>query len=114
MRETELIYQSLEAIEKHYHVQIVIKDCYTIMRLRPAFTALLQRFYKHAGMYCMSRKQHPDTENACIQFGNTVMGRRMNTDMQTYLRGENLSERSRKELTARYELLREAIEVDGE
>lgn len=87
MRETELIYQSLEAIEKNYHVQIVIKDCYTIMRLRPAFTALLQRFYKHAGMYCMSRKQHPDTENACIQFGNTVMGRRMNADMRAYQRG---------------------------
>lgn len=34
--------------------------------------------------------------------------------VQTYLRGENLSERSRMELTARYELLREAIEVDGE
>ena len=34
--------------------------------------------------------------------------------VQTYLRGVNLSERSRKELTARYEFLREAIEIDGE
>ncbi|MDD6994614.1 MAG: class I SAM-dependent methyltransferase [Candidatus Borkfalkiaceae bacterium] len=32
--------------------------------------------------------------------------------VQTYLRGENLSERSREELTARYEFLREVIEND--
>ena len=34
--------------------------------------------------------------------------------VQTYLRGEQLSERSREELAARYELLREAIADDGE
>ncbi|MGN1062085.1 MAG: tRNA (adenine(22)-N(1))-methyltransferase [Candidatus Scatosoma sp.] len=34
--------------------------------------------------------------------------------VQTYLRGGNLSEQSREELTARYEFLREAIADDGE
>ncbi len=94
MREIDLIIQTLETTEKTYGVQIVLKDCYSIMTLPTAedqkgsfFAPLHERFWGHNNPYCMYIKSDPGTQKECAAFGNTGMGRRFNHAPTAYERG---------------------------
>lgn len=87
MKELDFLLGALESIEQNYGVQIVIKDCYSIIRLRSAFHGILLRFWQHSGPFCMKMKQNEKTDPYCIRFGNTEMGRNMNTNPDFFAHG---------------------------
>ena len=87
MKELDFVKNALEQIETNYGVQIVIKDCYSIMKLRPAFSDILKRFLIHWDPFCICMKRNLSARKVCTHFGNTHTGRRMNNTPAEYEHG---------------------------
>jgi len=87
MKSLTLLKSILTDLQNKYHINIILKDFYSIIQTKPAFADLIHTFFSHENPYCLYIKDKPDAMTECRIAEHTRIGRKMNTNSSLYENG---------------------------